>query len=95
MRFYIRMEVSHELDGEGKMKHGASSKWYEYEGLTVHDFRRSALSNMTEAGVSVPDAMSISGHKTVSTSSATTSSAMRKVEDMAAAKRKSPRTKGI
>ena len=36
--------------GEGKMKHGASSKWYEYEGLTVHDFRRSALSNMTEAG---------------------------------------------
>jgi hypothetical protein len=33
----------------------------------VHDFRRSALSNMTEAGVSVPDAMSISGHKTVST----------------------------
>ena len=82
-------------------EHGASSKWYEHEGLTVHDFRRSALSNITEAGVSVPDAMSISGHKTVSTflrynivSKQRKRDTMRKVEDMAAAKRKSPRTKG-
>ncbi len=40
--------------------------WWQYAGLTVHDFRRSAIRNMTQAGVSQTEAMSISGHKTVS-----------------------------
>ena len=35
-----------------------------YEGLTIHDFRRSAVINLTRAGVPRGIAMSITGHKT-------------------------------
>jgi integrase len=48
--------------GEGEMYGDA---WYQYRGLTPHDFRRSAIRNMMQAGVSQAEAMSISGHKTV------------------------------
>jgi len=41
-------------------------KWYEYEGLTPHDFRRSAVRNLINAGVGQATAMKITGHRTIS-----------------------------
>ena len=38
--------------------------WYQYEGLIPHDFRRSAVRNLTNAGVETAKAMKITGHKT-------------------------------
>ncbi len=41
-------------------------EWYQYKGLTPHDFRRSAVRNLTNAGVDQATAMRISGHRTLS-----------------------------
>jgi|ERR1700722_370170 len=41
-------------------------EWYQYKGLTPHDFRRSAVRNLINAGVNQATAMKISGHRTLS-----------------------------
>jgi integrase len=41
-------------------------EWYQYKGLTPHDFRRSAVRNLTNAGVDQATVMRISGHRTLS-----------------------------
>lgn len=53
--------------GEGTRVERVSEKGYKYwnyNGLTIHDLRRSALSNLIRTGTSEKEAMTISGHKT-------------------------------
>jgi integrase len=39
--------------------------WYQYKGLVPHDFRRSAVRNLINAGVDQAAAMKITGHRTI------------------------------
>jgi len=39
--------------------------WYQYKGLVPHDFRRSAVRNLVNAGVDTAAAMKITGHQTL------------------------------
>ena len=39
--------------------------WYQYNGLVPHDFRRSAVRNLINAGVDQAAAMKITGHRTI------------------------------
>jgi integrase len=41
-------------------------EWYQYKGLTPHDFRRFAVRNLINAGVGQATAMKITGHRTLS-----------------------------
>jgi len=45
------------------VKTGAT--WYQYKGLVPHDFRRSAVRNLINAGVDMATAMKITGHRTI------------------------------
>ncbi len=45
---------------------GKTGEYRRYLGLNLHDFRRSAIRNMTRRGISDKTAMRISGHKTFS-----------------------------
>jgi integrase len=52
--------------GRWEYPDSANTKKRKYSGLIVHDFRRSAIRNMTLAGVPQNVIMAISGHRTVS-----------------------------
>src|SRR2546429_6128309 len=39
--------------------------WYQYKGLVPHDFRRSAVRNLVNAGVDTATAMKITGQRTL------------------------------
>jgi integrase len=50
-----------------ELNHGVFDKHTRsYRGLSIHDFRRSAIRNLRNSGVAEETAMSISGHKTAS-----------------------------
>jgi len=83
-----------------EMKSEAGNRFFKYQGLLVHDLRRSAVRNLRLAGTPEDVAMRISGHKTraifsryniVSTDDI--SEAMRRVE--AAAAKMLPRGNGV
>jgi hypothetical protein len=68
-RWSRRTRTSRQRQGLGnfipaKRKNGKD--YLQYQGLNLHDFRRSAIRNMTRRGVNDTTAMKISGHKTAS-----------------------------
>ena len=87
------MEGERVLRTDRKRPRRVKNAWYRYNGLILHDMRRSAISNLTRAGVREQVAMQISGHKTVSVfrrynivATDDVTSAMRRLESAVAAK---------
>jgi integrase len=58
--------VASELGNFTPAKRKNGKDYLQYVGLNLHDFRRSAIRNMTRRGVNDTTAMKISGHKTAS-----------------------------
>jgi hypothetical protein len=62
----VRVEGERFIRTGRKRPRRVKNAWDRYNGSILHDMRRSAISNLTRAGIGEQVAMKISGHKTVS-----------------------------